>query len=83
MKQNSTKNMILRHLKDIKAKIEQKTINNVKLSFGGTPLSITPRTKTKKPILGTPKSIKYMVWAIQKPSRPNPPKADFFLNPFF
>ena len=35
MKQNSTKNMILRHLKDIKAKIEQKSINNMKLSFEG------------------------------------------------
>ena len=35
MKQNSTGNMILRHLKDIKAKIEQKSINNVKLPFEG------------------------------------------------
>ena len=36
MKQNSTKNMILRQLKEIKAKIEQKSINNIKLSFEGT-----------------------------------------------
>ena len=35
MKQNSTKNMIIRHLKDIKAKIEQKSINNIKLQFEG------------------------------------------------
>ena len=35
MKQNRTKNMILRHLKDIKAKIEQKNINNIKLPFEG------------------------------------------------
>ena len=35
MKQNSTENMILRHLKDIKAKIEQKSINNIKLPFEG------------------------------------------------
>ena len=35
MKQNSTKNMILSHLKDIKAKIEQKSINNMKLPFEG------------------------------------------------
>ena len=35
MKQNSTKNMILSHLKDINAKIEQKSINNMKLSFEG------------------------------------------------
>ena len=35
MKQNSTKNMILSHLKDIKAKIEQKSINYVKLPFEG------------------------------------------------
>ena len=28
MKQNSTKNMMLRHLKVIKAKIEQKSIHN-------------------------------------------------------
>ena len=35
MKQNSTKNMIIRHLKDIKAKIEQKSINNIKLPFEG------------------------------------------------
>ena len=35
MKQNSTKNMVLRHLKDIKAKIEQKSINNIKLLFEG------------------------------------------------
>ena len=34
MKQNSTKNMILRHLKDIKAKFEQKSIHNMKLPFG-------------------------------------------------
>ena len=33
MKQNSTKNMMLRHLKVIKAKIEQKSIHNMKLSF--------------------------------------------------
>ena len=33
MKQNSTKNMILSHLEDIKAKIEQKSINNIKLPF--------------------------------------------------
>ena len=35
MKQSSTENMILRHLKDIKAKIEQKSINNIKLPFEG------------------------------------------------
>ena len=35
MKQNSTENMILRHLKDIKAKIEQKSINNIKLLVEG------------------------------------------------
>ena len=35
MKQNSTKNMVLRHLKDIKAKIEQKSIHNMKLPFEG------------------------------------------------
>ena len=35
MKQNSTRNMIIRHLKDIKAKIEQKSINNIKLPFEG------------------------------------------------
>ena len=35
MKQNSTKNMMLHHLKDIKAKIEQKSINNKKLLFEG------------------------------------------------
>ena len=35
MKQNSTKNMMLRHLKDIKAKIEQKSIHNMKLPFEG------------------------------------------------
>ena len=35
MKQNSTENMILRHLKDIKAKIEQKSIHNMKLPFEG------------------------------------------------
>ena len=35
MKQNSTKNMIIRHLKDIKAKIEQKSIHNMKLPFEG------------------------------------------------
>ena len=35
MKQNSTKNMILSHLEDIKAKIQQKSINNIKLSFEG------------------------------------------------
>ena len=35
MKQNSTKNMILSHLEDIKAKIEQKSINNIKLPFEG------------------------------------------------
>ena len=35
MKQNSTKNMMLRHLKDIKAKIEQKGIHNMKLPFEG------------------------------------------------
>ena len=34
MKQNRTKNMMLRHLKDIKAKIEQKSINNI-LPFEG------------------------------------------------
>ena len=33
MKQNSTKNMMLRHLKVIKAKIEQKSIHNMKLPF--------------------------------------------------
>ena len=31
----STKNMILSHLKDIKAEIEQKSINNIKLPFEG------------------------------------------------
>ena len=30
MEQNSTKNIILSHLKDNKAKIEQKSINNIK-----------------------------------------------------
>ena len=35
MKQNGTKNMILSHLEDIKAKIEQNSINNVKLPFEG------------------------------------------------
>ena len=35
MKQNSTKNMILSHLKDTKAKIEQKSIHNMKLPFEG------------------------------------------------
>ena len=35
MKQNGAKNMILSHLKDIKAKIEQKSINNIKLRFEG------------------------------------------------
>ena len=35
MKQNSTKNMKLSHLKTIKAKIEQKSINNMKLPFEG------------------------------------------------
>ena len=35
MKQNSTKNMMLRHLKDITAKIEQKSIHNMKLPFKG------------------------------------------------
>ena len=35
MKQNSTENMVLRHLKDIKAKIEQKSIHNMKLPFKG------------------------------------------------
>ena len=35
MKQNSTKNMILSHLKDIKAKIEQKSIKNIKLPLEG------------------------------------------------
>ena len=33
MKQNGTKNMMLRHLKVIKAKIEQKSIHNMKLPF--------------------------------------------------
>ena len=33
MKQNSTKNMMLRHLKVIKAKIEQKSIHTMKLTF--------------------------------------------------
>ena len=35
MKQNSTKNMILSHLEDIKAYIQQKSINNIKLPFEG------------------------------------------------
>ena len=35
MKQNSTENMVLRHQKEIKAKIEQKSIHNVKLPFKG------------------------------------------------
>ena len=35
MKQNSPKNMILSHLEDIKAKIEQKSIYNIKLPFEG------------------------------------------------
>ena len=35
MKQNSTENMVLRHLKDINAKIEQKSIHNMKLPFKG------------------------------------------------
>ena len=35
MKQNSTKNVILSHLEDIKAKIEQKSIYNLKLPFEG------------------------------------------------
>ena len=33
MKQNSTKNTMLRHLQDIKAEIEQKSIHNMKLPF--------------------------------------------------
>ena len=35
MKQNSTKNMILSHLVDVKAKIEQKSIYDMKLPFEG------------------------------------------------
>ena len=35
MKQDSTKNMMLRYLKYIKAKIEQKIIHNMKLPFEG------------------------------------------------
>ena len=35
MKQKSTKNMLPSHLKDIKARIEQKSINNIKLPFEG------------------------------------------------
>ena len=35
MKQNSTKNKILSNLEDIKAKIQQKSINNIKLPFEG------------------------------------------------
>ena len=35
MKQNGTKNMILSHLEEIKAKIEQKSINTIKLPFEG------------------------------------------------
>ena len=35
MKQNSSKNMILSHFLDIKAKFEQKSINNIKLPFEG------------------------------------------------
>ena len=35
MEQNSTKNIILSHLEDIKVKIEQKSINNIKLPFEG------------------------------------------------
>ena len=35
MKQNSTKNMMIRHLKDIKAKIERKSIHNMELPFEG------------------------------------------------
>ena len=35
MKQDSTKNMMLSHLEDIKAKIGQKSINNIKLPFKG------------------------------------------------
>ena len=35
MKQNSSKNMMLRQLKYIKAKIEQKSIHNMKLPFEG------------------------------------------------
>ena len=33
MNQNSTKNLILIHLEDIKAKIEQKSIHKMKLPF--------------------------------------------------
>ena len=33
MNQNSTRNMMLRHLNDIKAKIEQISIHNMKLPF--------------------------------------------------
>ena len=35
MKQNSIRNMMLRHLKDIRAKIEQKSIHIMKLPFEG------------------------------------------------
>ena len=35
MKQNSTKNMILSHLEDIKAKIKRKSSHNMKLPFEG------------------------------------------------
>ena len=35
MKQNGTKNMILIHLEDLKAKIVQKSINTIKLPFEG------------------------------------------------
>ena len=33
MKQNSTKNMMLPHLEDIQAKMEKKSIHNMKLPF--------------------------------------------------
>ena len=35
MKQNSINNMMLGHLKDMKAKIEQKSILNMRLTFEG------------------------------------------------
>ena len=35
MKQNSTNNMVRSHLKDMKVKIRQESINNMKLPFEG------------------------------------------------
>ena len=42
MKKNSTKNMMLYHLKDIKVRIEQKSIHNMKLQFENKYASRSP-----------------------------------------